>query len=83
MELDQAVLGRRSIRAFLPDPIPQDKIQNIVEPARWAPFLGKQSTVGNCRGRWGNGSSVANSICGGGHKRGWATLGHLYARRIA
>lgn len=40
MELDQAVLGRRSIRAFLPDPIPRDKIQKIVELARWAPSWG-------------------------------------------
>jgi len=40
MELDQAVLGRRSIRAFLPDAIPRDKIQKIVELARWAPSWG-------------------------------------------
>ena len=40
MELDQAVQGRRSIRAFLPDPIPRDKIQKIVELARWAPSWG-------------------------------------------
>ena len=40
MELDQAVLGRRSIRAFLPDPIPREKIQKIVELARWAPSWG-------------------------------------------
>jgi nitroreductase len=40
MELDQAVRGRRSIRAFLPDPVPRDKIEKIVELARWAPSWG-------------------------------------------
>ncbi len=40
MELDQAVLNRRSIRAFLPDPVPRDKIEKIVELARWAPSWG-------------------------------------------
>lgn len=40
MELDQTVLNRRSIRAFLPDPVPRDKIEKIVELARWAPSWG-------------------------------------------
>ncbi len=40
MELTEAVLGRRSIRAFLPDPVPREKIRKIVELARWAPSWG-------------------------------------------
>jgi nitroreductase len=40
MQLDEAVHGRRSIRAFLPDPVPRDKITKIVDLARWAPSWG-------------------------------------------
>jgi len=40
MELEAAVLGRRSIRAFLPDPVPREKIRKIVQLARWAPSWG-------------------------------------------
>ena len=40
MELSEAILGRRSIRAFLPDPVPREKIRKIVELARWAPSWG-------------------------------------------
>jgi nitroreductase len=40
MQLDEAVHGRRSIRAFLPDPVPRDKITRIVDLARWAPSWG-------------------------------------------
>lgn len=40
MELEKAILGRRSIRAFLPNPVPREKIRNIVELARWAPSWG-------------------------------------------
>ncbi len=40
MELNDALLGRRSIRAFLPDPVPREKITRIVEAARWAPSWG-------------------------------------------
>src|SRR5512139_2189033 len=29
--------SRRSIRAYKPDPIPDDAIQKIIEAARWAP----------------------------------------------
>jgi nitroreductase len=40
MELREAVEKRRSIRAFLPDPVPREKIRKIVETARWAPSWG-------------------------------------------
>jgi nitroreductase len=40
MELREAVLGRRSIRAFLPDPVDREKIKKIVDLARWAPSWG-------------------------------------------
>jgi nitroreductase len=40
MEFNQVVHGRRSIRAFLPDPIPRDQIKRIVDLGRWAPSWG-------------------------------------------
>jgi len=40
MELNETIERRRSIRAFLPDPVPREKIQKIVETARWAPSWG-------------------------------------------
>ncbi len=40
MEFQDAVMNRRSIRAFLPDPIPRDKIRRIIDIARWAPSWG-------------------------------------------
>jgi len=40
MELKDAVFSRRSIRAFLPDPVPREKILKIIEIARWAPSWG-------------------------------------------
>jgi nitroreductase len=40
MELTDCILNRRSIRAFLPDPVPRDTLTGIVEVARWAPSWG-------------------------------------------
>jgi len=40
VELNDAVYNRRSVRAFLPDPVPRDKILKIAEIARWAPSWG-------------------------------------------
>lgn len=40
MELNDAVHGRRSVRAFLPDPVPRETIIKIVDLARWAPSWG-------------------------------------------
>ena len=40
MNLNDAVLSRRSVRAFLPDPVPREKISKIVGLARWAPSWG-------------------------------------------
>jgi nitroreductase len=40
MEFTDAVTGRRSIRAFLPDPVPRDLITKIVDIARWSPSWG-------------------------------------------
>ncbi len=40
MELNNAVQGRRSIRAFLPDPVPREKVLKAAEIARWAPSWG-------------------------------------------
>jgi nitroreductase len=37
MELKAAVLGRRSIRAFRPDPVPMAMLQDLVDEVRWAP----------------------------------------------
>ncbi len=40
MELNDAVHDRRSIRAFLSDPVPREKITKMVDLARWAPSWG-------------------------------------------
>jgi nitroreductase len=40
MKLNDAVLSRRSIRAFLAEPVPREKILKIIELARWAPSWG-------------------------------------------
>jgi nitroreductase len=37
MQLEDAVMGRRSIRAFRPDPVPPAVLREIVDLARWAP----------------------------------------------
>jgi len=40
MELNEAILNRRSIRLFLPDPVPRETITKIVDMARWVPSWG-------------------------------------------
>ena len=37
MHVEDAVLSRRSIRAFLPEPVPDALMRRILEAARWAP----------------------------------------------
>lgn len=37
MELDEAIRGRRSVRKFLPDPVPRADIETMLEAACWAP----------------------------------------------
>lgn len=37
MELATALQGRRSVRAFHPDPVPRELTQNLVDAAAWAP----------------------------------------------
>jgi nitroreductase len=40
LEVVQALRERRSVRAFLPDPVPRSTIERIVDAARWAPSGG-------------------------------------------
>jgi nitroreductase len=37
METLEAIRGRKSIRAFLPKPVPKETIEQVLEAARWAP----------------------------------------------
>ena len=37
MDLFGAIKGRRSCRAFLPDPIAEEAVMKILEAATWAP----------------------------------------------
>ena len=37
VELMEAIKGRRSIRKYKPDPIPEDTLQKVFEGVRWAP----------------------------------------------
>src|SRR5208283_481711 len=37
MELREAIMGRRSVRKYKPDPIPKQLLQEIIDLALWAP----------------------------------------------
>ena len=37
MDLIQAILNRRSIRSFKPDPVPKDVLEKVIETSRWSP----------------------------------------------
>lgn len=37
MELAQAIRERRSVRKFLPDPVPRETLEHVLELATWAP----------------------------------------------
>lgn len=37
MELMEAILGRRSIRKYKPDPVPEEALKTILETVRWSP----------------------------------------------
>ena len=37
MDLMEAIEGRRSIRKYKPDPVPEETLQKIMEAVRWAP----------------------------------------------
>jgi nitroreductase len=37
MDVFEAILGRRSIRQYKPNPVPEKLIEKILEAARWAP----------------------------------------------
>jgi nitroreductase len=37
MELMEAIKGRRSVRAYQDDPVPEDTLKNVLEAVRWAP----------------------------------------------
>jgi len=37
MEVLEAIRSRRSVRAFLPEPVPPDLLEALVDAARWAP----------------------------------------------
>ena len=40
MELQEAVLGRRSIRQFLPKPVPDELIKDLIAKCLWSPSWG-------------------------------------------
>ncbi len=37
MEFENVVRGRRSIRAYTPEPVPEELVREILDEARWAP----------------------------------------------
>ena len=37
MRLEEAILGRRSIRAYRPDPVPLGVLRELIDQARWTP----------------------------------------------
>ncbi|OGS66129.1 MAG: nitroreductase [Euryarchaeota archaeon RBG_19FT_COMBO_69_17] len=40
MELQDAIRGRRSVRAFRADPVPEERLRELLEMAQWAPSAG-------------------------------------------
>lgn len=40
MDLFEAIRGRRSVRRYLPDPVPEGDLRRILEAAIWAPSAG-------------------------------------------
>ena len=40
MNLEESILNRRSIRSFLPKPVPREIVTRIIDNARWAPSWG-------------------------------------------
>ena len=40
MDVFEAIFGRRSVRAFKPDPVSEELLNKILEAARWAPSAG-------------------------------------------
>jgi nitroreductase len=40
MEINEAILNRRSIRSFKPDPVPKKVLEEILDVCRWAPSGG-------------------------------------------
>ncbi|MHB1204983.1 MAG: nitroreductase family protein [Rhodospirillaceae bacterium] len=46
MDFDAVLRGRRSVRAFLPDPVPDSVLKDLIEAATWAPSaVNAQSTI--------------------------------------
>lgn len=37
MDMMEAITGRRSVRSYTPDHVPEEKLQKVVEAVRWAP----------------------------------------------
>jgi nitroreductase len=37
MDIMEAIKGRRSVRAYKPDPVPEEKLQKVLEAVQWAP----------------------------------------------
>jgi nitroreductase len=44
MDVWQAILDRRSVRSYLPDPVPEDVLRRLVEAGLWAPTGGNAQT---------------------------------------
>ncbi len=40
MDVFEAIKGRRSVRRYLPDPIPEEDLKKILEAGTWAPSAG-------------------------------------------
>ena len=37
LDLADIITGRRSVRAFRPDPVSREQLEQLLEAARWAP----------------------------------------------
>lgn len=45
MEVSEAIVGRRSVRRFKPDPVKEEDLNKILDAARWAPSAGNMQPL--------------------------------------
>ena len=76
--VDEAIISRRSVRAFLPDPVDEATVRDILD-GRGARAVGHQhaALARLCRHRRGQGTSIADAMLNSGHPRRKGQVGRV------
>ena len=82
MELNEAILGRRSIRAFLSDPVPRRENTKNRRTSKMGAVMGKYSALGNCRGGRRKDESISRGLCGRADDGRRSPLGRSHSNRL-